>query len=300
MSFACYQLLAEKFFTGEKAEYLFALLFLLVEWNLMARADNIVNLSLSDFEWSDDSLIIYLQRSKTDQEGNNAKTPYHVYANPLDPRLSVPLVLGMYLSSNPGLLETGKLFEADHQYSRYARILRDVIEENADEFERIGVKAGRIGSHSARKGAATLAASGCTVSPSMAAICNRAGWKMGGTRDKYIKYENAGDQFLGRTLCGLNSLVKEFSISSPFFNASSNAEVELMDRVLRNNVVGAGNVSARTFEVLRMCTASCVYHHTYLSSKLHPTHRFRSHPLFNNLPVVCILFCFVFCMSRLN
>jgi hypothetical protein len=90
-----------------------------------------------------------------------------------------------------------------------------VITDNQDEFERLGVKVGSIGSHSARKGAATLAASGCTVSPSMASICNWAGWKIGGTRDKYIKYDSAGDQFLGRTLCGLNSLVKEFS-TSPF------------------------------------------------------------------------------------
>jgi hypothetical protein len=77
------------------------------------------------------------------------------------------------------------------------------------------VKVGSIGLHSARKGAVTLAASGCTVSPSMASICNRTGWKMGGTRDKYIKYEAAGDQFLGQTLCGLDSLVKEFSVPPP-------------------------------------------------------------------------------------
>jgi hypothetical protein len=54
-----------------------------------------------------------------------------------------------------------------------------VIVDNSDEVERIGVKVGTIGSHSVRKGAATLAASGCTASPSMSLICNRAGWKMG-------------------------------------------------------------------------------------------------------------------------
>ena len=68
-----------------------------------------------------------------------------------------------------------------------------VITDNQDKFEILGVKVGSIASHSARKGVATLAASGCTVSPSMASICNRARWKMGGTRDKYIKYESARD-----------------------------------------------------------------------------------------------------------
>ena len=75
---------------------------------------------------------------------------------------------------------------------------------------------GVIGSYSARKEAATLAASGCTVSPSMALICTRAGWKLGGTRDKYIKFENAGDQYLGCVLCELNCLMMEFSVSPPF------------------------------------------------------------------------------------
>ena len=66
MSFACYNLLCEKFFEGSKDEYNFAHLFLTLEWNLIARSDNIVNLSVSDLEWNDDALIIYLKRTKTD------------------------------------------------------------------------------------------------------------------------------------------------------------------------------------------------------------------------------------------
>jgi len=102
----------------------------------------------------------------------------------------------MYFFSHPGVLSNPKnrLFSARFQYNRYAVILNKVIEDNRAEFEQIGVRPGVIGSHSARKGAATLAASGCTVSPSMASICTRAGWKLGGTRDKSIKFENAGDQ----------------------------------------------------------------------------------------------------------
>jgi hypothetical protein len=90
-----------------------------------------------------------------------------------------------------------------------------VIIENREEFERIGVKVGTIGLHSARKGDVILAASVCNVSASMTSICNRAMWKMGVTKDKYIKYEWIGDQFLCRTLCGLSCLVKEFSMPPP-------------------------------------------------------------------------------------
>ena len=284
MSFACYKLLCKKFFEGKKDEYLFALIFLTLEWNLIARSDNIVNLALSDFEWSDDSLIVYLKKSKTDQEGANGKIPFHLYANPLSPEICPVLALGLYLVNNPGLLvENGKLFAGEHQYNRYSQILNLTIKNNEDEFKRIGVKVSQIGTHSARKGAATLAASGCTVSPSMSAICTRAGWAMGGTRDKYIKYESAGDQFLGRTLCGLNSLVKEFSISPPFFDMNED-ELTQVDQHIRSHIVGGGTCTASVFEVLRMGFASIVYHKNYLVRHLHIEHRFRSHPFFCHMP----------------
>ena len=178
-----------------------------------------------------------------------------------------------------------RLFPAEFQYNRYSQILGKIISDNREEFERIGVKVGSIGTHSARKGAATLAASGCTVSPSMAAICNRAQWKMGGTRDKYIKYENAGDQFLGRTLTGLSSLQKEFSISPPFFNTEA-AELTAIDGLLRTHVVGGSIITSTLFEVLRMCFASVVYHNGFMMVHLHERNRFRSHPLMNSLPEV--------------
>ena len=184
MSFVCYKLLCQKFFEGKKDEYLFALLFLTLEWNLIARSDNIVHLSLSDFEWSDDSLVIYFKKNKTDQEGENGKVPFHIYANPSCPEICPVLALGLYLVNNPGLLVTnGKLFAGEYQYNRYADILNLTLKKYEDEFARIGVKAGTIGTHSAHKGAATLAASGCTISPSMASIYTRAGWTLGRTRD---------------------------------------------------------------------------------------------------------------------
>jgi hypothetical protein len=292
MSFQCYKLLCKKFFEGEKDEYLFALLFLVLEWNLIARSDNIVNLAIGDLEWSDDSLIIYLKKSKTDQEGVDSLTPFHVYFNPTEPSICPGVALGMYLFSNPGIIMNNKkLFPADHQYNRYSSILMKVIVENRSEFERLGVKVGSIGSHSARKGAATLAASGCTVSPSMASICNRAGWKMGGTRDKYIKYEAAGDQFLGRTLCGLNSLVKEFSVSPPFFDMNA-SEVATIDGYMKSNTAGGMQMGPKIFEVTRMCFASLVYHQQYLKDKLHEKHRYRSHPFMMHLPEVSTVVCF--------
>mmetsp|Transcript_14301 Transcript_14301/g.26814 ORF Transcript_14301/g.26814 Transcript_14301/m.26814 type:complete len:130 (+) Transcript_14301:388-777(+) len=81
MSFACLKLLCQKFVKGNRDEYHFAHLFLLLEWNLIARSDNVANLHVNDFEFEGDSLLVYLKKTKTDQEGNDSKTPYHCYFN---------------------------------------------------------------------------------------------------------------------------------------------------------------------------------------------------------------------------
>ena len=148
----------------------------------MARSDNIVNLSLCDIEFGDDCMLIFMKRTKTDQEGKNGKTGFHIFSNALKPHLDIFLSLCTYLLCHPGILSNNnsRLFPAKNQYSWYVQLLGRVINENKEEFVRLGVTKEMIGTHSARKGAATLAASGCTIAPSMASICNRAGWKLGG------------------------------------------------------------------------------------------------------------------------
>ena len=40
---------------------------------------------------------------------------------------------------------------------------------------------------------------------------------MGPVKDRYINYEEAGDEFLVRTMSGIYSLTKEFGISPAYF-----------------------------------------------------------------------------------
>ena len=127
-----------------------------------------------------------------------------------------------------------------------------MIKEKQEEFERIGARVGSIVTHSARKGAVTHAVSRCTVSPIMASICNMAQWKMGGTRDKYIKFENVGNKFQGRSLIGLNSLHREFSFYPPYFIRGAMA-LEGIDGLLYDHVIGGGTLSAPLFKVLWIC-----------------------------------------------
>jgi hypothetical protein len=51
-----------------------------------------------------------------------------------------------------------------------------------------------FGTHSICKGAITHAACGVMSSPQIAFICICANWKMPGIMNRYIWYENVGDQ----------------------------------------------------------------------------------------------------------
>ena len=82
-----------------------------------------------------------------------------------------------------------------------------------EELQSLGFEKGTMGFHSVRKGAITIVASGCTVSTPMASICLRVCWSMGPVKDRYIQYENAGDQFLGRYVTRISSLTIEFGVS---------------------------------------------------------------------------------------
>ena len=52
----------------------------------------------------------------------------------------------------------------------------------------------------------------------MAYICLRVGWSMGSVKEKYIHYEKAGDQYVGRVVSGLNVNSADFAVSPPYFN----------------------------------------------------------------------------------
>lgn len=105
---------------------------------------------------------------------------------------------------------------ASRSYSKALnRLLGDPDVEQ--ELRLRGLFAADIGSHSTRKGAASYVASGSTACPSHAAITLRAGWKMPGVQDTYVRYEAAGDMFVGRTVAGLPFNSHLFSVLSPHF-----------------------------------------------------------------------------------
>ena len=214
---------AQILFESEKIEHIFAHTFLVLEWNLMKRAENCVHANISHFRFHEDSLIFEFAKSKSLQDGESHVGPWHVYANPHQPHICPVLALARYLFMYPFTFAGGKnLFEGDDQYNRYSKIFGDVLRANSDEFSTIhGCSINELGTHSVRKGVAMLVASGCTVSPPIVSLCIRMGWSMGGVKERYLKYAGAGDEAVCRRANLSDPLSDEFAVSPPYFDFSS-------------------------------------------------------------------------------
>jgi hypothetical protein len=107
-------------------------------------------------------------------------------------------------------------------YSQFNKILRDIVtsEEHREEFKCLGLNPDYFGSHSIHKGAAMHIASGTTSCPPIANIHIRAGWHMPGVLNCYLKFEAAGDFYVGRCVSGRARFGKRFSESIPYFDFS--------------------------------------------------------------------------------
>ena len=154
MPLSVYEKICDILMKGDSDEYLFAHAFLTIEWNLMARADNVVHLSVEHVEWNADSLIFYFATTKTDQSGEKQRLPWHVYSNPLHPHICPVLSFAKYVLAHPGVLENNgrnMLFPGSNQYSRFLKIFHNVLVENKDALLELGVDPTDLGSHSTRK-----------------------------------------------------------------------------------------------------------------------------------------------------
>ena len=177
-----------------------------------------------------------------------------MYANPHQSHICPILALAKYLLANPQVTEGTKLFYSSDPYQRFSKALRKCLEDNEEIFNEMGVDIDEIGTHSARKGAATHCSTGTTVSPPMASICLRAGWSMGPVKEKYIHYEKAGDQYVGRVATGLNVNSVEFVILPPYFKflavdeGEGNISIEDdIKKAIRSLVPGGRRMSSQTF-----------------------------------------------------
>lgn len=94
MEMGLYRRIAMHMLCSGARDMVFARAFMLMSWNLMARAANTVSICYGHLEWKDDARCVYFVHMKNDQRGTRPRDPRHVYANPLAPELCPLLALG--------------------------------------------------------------------------------------------------------------------------------------------------------------------------------------------------------------
>ena len=110
-------------------------------------------------------------------------------------------------------------------------------------------------------------------------------------KERYLHYEKAGDQYLGRVVAGLNCSDHSFAVSPPYFDFSSLDVVkrdeleQKIDDVISKFMVGGEEVDPCLFCIFRFCFASICFHADFLSRHLHLTNRLHASPFFTQIPV---------------
>jgi hypothetical protein len=273
MSVELYRKLLEWFLNFGTADGVFAHCYLIITWNLACRAGSTARIRFSDVSWSHsfDAFSITFSQTKTDQLGMEKRYPRFCYANPLSPLVCPVLAIGIYLTScfNTSQSPDGRFFPGHGQSSRFSKIMMKTIDDNWDKVASLGYARKDLGTHSIRKGAVSYVSS-LPGGPPDASICIRAGWTMGKIKDIYMRYISAGDQFVGRSLTLLSLLREDFGVSPPIFN---NEEFDWIEQVRLLQFPMVGPV-AGLGRMTRMCLASILFHHGWLSSYLVANHVF--------------------------
>jgi hypothetical protein len=293
ISFTGYQIVARKFMEmkPEKTDtaiintwnlMMFGWAWLTLSWNLMARSASVSSIKLQHISWQDDSMVIAIPKSKTDQEGDNC-FPRHVYANPLVPSICPILALAVLVFSKSywhGVKPQEKfhLFPGEKQEARFSKLLRRVLQSLTEtESSLLGAKVNEIGTHSTRKGASSYC-SGMVGGPSMAQIYLRAGWSLGDVQDRYIFSGNGGDQFTGRVVCGLPNTDLAFRTLPPHFNREFDIDESRWSEILP----GYAEYPHAFKQVAVYLLASILYHEAWLRQNISSQHPIFSSYLFQS------------------
>ena len=280
LTFQGYRLLARALFTATPAQMLFAWPYLLLQWNLIARATSVAKLMMEHVSWEGDALLLTLPKHKGDQDGDHVFAR-HVYANTTDPFICPILAMAVLVftrvlrydadgSSSQGSLPNYRLFDGSNSESRFSDIFKKVIASlPAADAQQLGGAKGELGTHSVRKGAATYCA-GMVSGPSFIHIFLRAGWALGGVQNRYFLPGAGGDQLTGRVLSGLSFNDAAFASLPPHFDSAGANEVAW------STVFPLYATLPDTFKrALPFLLASVCHHEEWLRSTL-PAH----HPLF--------------------
>ena len=115
----------------------------------------------------------------------------------------------------------------------------------------------------------------------MASIFLRAFWIMVPIKDRYIHYENAGDQFVGRSVTVISLLITEFGVSPvhwDWIDSPVGSKYEMV-ALIEDNFVRSIDVSSPTFELIQFLFACVCFNYTHLDKHIHKIHHLLESPI---------------------
>lgn len=268
--------------------------FTVLQWNLMARSQNVDGLTWNCFSLAKDSISIKFWDTKKDKKGEKC-TPKHCFSNPFDYRICITTSLAAYLSiydekfsNKKDTIFLNKDARSGNAKHSYVDQMNKILEELGDLLWHY-VRKGHIKDHGFRKGAATECTSGTTCAPSPSAVAQRGEWSLGQVFDIYWLFAEAGDQYCGRILAGFDSLSTDFDALPPHFVCG--LENSIIVNALKRNfhyiykLADENDEFANIKSLLLRCLASLVHHSDELidlASKHGANHPFWKIPLFSD------------------
>jgi len=289
----CFSLFEQICIWAVMSGQIFVWVFLVLQWNLMARASNVDSISFSNFWSKNDTILFKYDTNKKDRAGEHT-TEKHCYANPLNPFVCLFLAMGCYLcinqqkyeqnSSNSLFRAQGKDKSASNSFSKALHKLIKFATRSADVLDSHSVREGHFGPHGVRKGAITHVTTGSMDGPPLPSILHRGEWSMGKVMDIYARFCSIGDTYLGRCLAGLLPDKPNFDILPPHFsvgieNKHVNEAMKQCFGVILDKHSGEGIQGC-----LLLFLASIVYHNEWLKSHIAKgkSHPFLQIPILNN------------------
>ena len=161
------------------------------------------------------------------------------------------------------------LFSESNNEGRFSKWLGKTCLGREEKIREMGICITMIGTHSFRKGIAIYLSSH-PDGPSPVNIFLRAGWSLGNVQSRYIFAGSGGDQFVGRTACGLPLSDWTFSLLPPYFERSTGP---LMSNDEWENILpGYRNFPSPFLSVLPFLVASLSHHSDWIKDKFDPKH----------------------------
>lgn len=271
----------------------------LLQWHCMARCQNIDNLKIRNFSVVDDAIVIKFFDTKMDKVGEKL-SPKHCYANPSDFRICVFTALACYfcMVNSEWTNKRDYLFINDgastgSAASNYTDRIKAWITLHVEKVQQF-IRPNHGNAYGLRKGSATQASSNTTAPPPLASIFHRGEWSLGVVLDVYWRYADAGDQYLGRILAGLDPNNTGFDVLPPHFIVDmSNEDVKhamqlCFAKILNSHGDEIDNGESFLPALLFRCLASFVYHSDAIRKVIaqNEGHPFSNIPLFQNLQLL--------------